>query len=30
MTEFDFIFLAIGAGAVVGVIWGVIDALRKG
>lgn len=30
MTEFDFIFLAIGAGAIVGVIWGVIDALRKG
>ena len=30
MTEFDFIFLAIGAGAIWGVIWGVIDALRKG
>lgn len=30
MTEFDFIFLAIGAGAIAGVIWGVIDVLRKG
>ena len=30
MTEFDFIFLAIGAGAIVSVVWGVIDALRKG
>lgn len=30
MTEFDFIFLAIGAGAIAGAIWGVIDALRKG
>lgn len=30
MTEFDFIFLAIVAGAIAGVIWGVIDALRKG
>lgn len=26
MTEFDFIFLAIGVGAIAGVIWGVIDA----
>lgn len=24
MTEFDFIFLAIGAGAIAGVIWGVL------
>lgn len=30
MTEFDFIFLTIGVGAVVGAIWGVIDAPRKG
>lgn len=30
MTEFDFIFLAIGAGAVVGVIWGMIGGSRKG
>lgn len=30
MTEIDFILLAIGAGAVVGVFWGTIDALRKG
>lgn len=34
MTEFDFIFLAIGAGAVVGAVvgafWGAIDAFRKG
>lgn len=30
MTEFDFIFLAIGVGAIAGVIWGVIDALCKG
>lgn len=30
MTEFDFIFLAIGAGAVVGAFWGAIDAFRKG
>ena len=28
MTELDFILLAIGAGVVVGVFWGLIDAHR--
>lgn len=30
MTEIDFILLSIGAGGVVGVFWGAIDAFRKG
>lgn len=28
MTEIDFILLAIGAGAVVGVFWGCFDWLK--
>lgn len=30
MTEIDFILLAIGAGAVVGAIWAVIDVTFTG